>query len=668
MASSTRMKWPYPSEGADPWYESFDNMVKAIDASVYGSRETLNLIVTGGGTFTWTASTSTLTWNQPIRIYSAQTGFFEQIAAGSIALSTDGAIGYVLFSPQPLSNVTSLPIYEGTQVPPSEPDKAFVLFRRRDSRVFARTGAVIRDGEPAALFDGNVTDPTLAGDVEGPASATVVTALRSIPLSTTPVGVGETYVYNGTEFVPSTFPSVFSLWALVGNAGTNPLTLGGTNYVGTSDNKGLTIATNATSRVFIAANGNVSIPLASAATFSLGGVGAGAIAFGTAGTSNISIGHAAGGNLTLQAGAYPSNKIVIGHAAGGTELTGTFVGSGAFSVNATSEAFASSIGNRTNGLTVSLKSSTLVDLDSLLNVNLNGGTAVNINTSLTAGAAGNTNIGVSGKTVTLTGSYNLASLTAPAATKYSPLRINSTRDLSASAINLAEASEVTGTLPSSNGGTGLGAPAAGDVGKVLTAKNDGTYELTSIAAGGVTSVQGTANQILVNGATTPQTGAVVLTLPTILAANGGTGFSTAAIAAQAGNVLTAKADGTYEFTAGGGGGGSNSYPIPFEYPGTPLQYTVLMRYIAGEAFTLNALKTRASCVTFPTGTNVILQIKIGGVDVPNGTITFTTSSTVIIGSFGTPAVADYEIVTVVVTQADSNNVFSTPFVTLGGTV
>jgi hypothetical protein len=59
-----------------------------------------------------------------------------------------------------------------------------------------------------------------------------------------------------------------------------------------------------------------------------------------------------------------------------------------------------------------------------------------------------------------------------------------------------------GTLGAGYGGTGLGAPAPGDVGKVLTAKADGTYELGTPAPAGVTSVTASA-PLASSGGTTP---------------------------------------------------------------------------------------------------------------------------------------------------------------------
>lgn len=70
-----------------------------------------------------------------------------------------------------------------------------------------------------------------------------------------------------------------------------------------------------------------------------------------------------------------------------------------------------------------------------------------------------------------------------------------------------------GTLVPGHGGTGLVAPIAADAGKVLTAKADGTYELATPAASGVTSLAGTTDQVNVSSST----GAVTLSLPQSIA-------------------------------------------------------------------------------------------------------------------------------------------------------
>jgi hypothetical protein len=249
---------------------------------------------------------------------------------------------------------------------------------------------------------------------------------------------------------------------------------------------------------------------------------------------------------------------------------------------------------------------------------------------------------------------------------------------------------ISGAIQATSGGTGFTSYSVGDLlyagatngltklaigtpGEFLKVASNGTPEWSSAGGGGtgtVTSI-GIATSdtgLLVNGLTTDSTTtSKTFTLAGTLAAkNGGTGFNATTITSNAGKYLTATAIGTYEFTQPSSGG---SYNIPAEYPGTPLDGTVIMRYISGEPFQLNQSKTRASCVTWPTGTQVVLQISIDGSDLANGTITYgTTGNTVTIGSFTNVNIQAGNIIAVRVTNADSNLTFSTPFFTIGGTI
>lgn len=101
--------------------------------------------------------------------------------------------------------------------------------------------------------------------------------------------------------------------------------------------------------------------------------------------------------------------------------------------------------------------------------------------------------------------------------------------------------DVTGTLPAGNGGTGLGAPASGNAGKVLAAKSDSTYELvdrvSSVGASGVLSS---------SGGTTPS---ISLT-GTVGLGNGGTG--SASNTGASGKVLVGNGSSAFvEQTMGG---------------------------------------------------------------------------------------------------------------------
>jgi len=140
--------WSYPGQNQDPWYDSFESMVLGIDASSYASREDRSLIFTGGGTFSFTASSGVLAWSAPIDIFSAVSGSKISIAAGSATL-TDGQVLYVNVTRAPSGNVSA-----SAQVAGSVPntDNAYILAVRSGTFVFFRTGHRIEDGETKSLY------------------------------------------------------------------------------------------------------------------------------------------------------------------------------------------------------------------------------------------------------------------------------------------------------------------------------------------------------------------------------------------------------------------------------------------------------------------------------------------------------------------------------------
>jgi hypothetical protein len=105
------------------------------------------------------------------------------------------------------------------------------------------------------------------------------------------------------------------------------------------------------------------------------------------------------------------------------------------------------------------------------------------------------------------------------------------------ALPLNDTNAVTGTLAVGNGGTGattfatdgvlfgngtgaLSATAAGATGQVLAGTTGGAPSFQTLSGLAVTTIAGTANEILVNGNTTATSGAVTLTLPSVLDAPG----------------------------------------------------------------------------------------------------------------------------------------------------
>ena len=146
MPTSSRMRWPYPSEDQNPWYEAFKGLVTALDASGYASREDRHLICAGGGTLSWAAPV--FTWTAPIKISAAIPGFLWQLDAGSVSID-DGQVLYVTLTRGITANQTVTPTV-ANQVPSS--DQTLVLAVRIGTRLYLRSGVSIADGGSITEF------------------------------------------------------------------------------------------------------------------------------------------------------------------------------------------------------------------------------------------------------------------------------------------------------------------------------------------------------------------------------------------------------------------------------------------------------------------------------------------------------------------------------------
>ena len=144
------MNWPFPAENVDPWFDQFDDMVTAMDASGYAAREDRNLLMGKGGIVSFTESTGILAWDAPFEIYSTIRGFIFTIPVGSVTLQ-DGELFYVDIVRSPSVGAPVVPVVS-TQVPPS--DTAVVIAIRRGFDVFFRFGKKIGDGESFNVFEG----------------------------------------------------------------------------------------------------------------------------------------------------------------------------------------------------------------------------------------------------------------------------------------------------------------------------------------------------------------------------------------------------------------------------------------------------------------------------------------------------------------------------------
>lgn len=104
--------------------------------------------------------------------------------------------------------------------------------------------------QPGAIFDStvdfNTANPNTGGTVFTPNTPTSTTVLYVSTID------GSQWTYNGATYVTA---PVSSDWRITGNAGT----VQATNFVGTTDNVGLSFRTNNTIRQTITNNGNVGI-------------------------------------------------------------------------------------------------------------------------------------------------------------------------------------------------------------------------------------------------------------------------------------------------------------------------------------------------------------------------------------------------------------------------
>jgi hypothetical protein len=148
MPNTNKMLWPFPAKDSDPWYENFLAMVTGIDSSGYASREDRNIILDGGGSVSFTASSGLLTWSAPIVLISPVSPYKMTIPTGFVNMA-DGQFFYVNVTRAPTVSI-SLASFVGDSVPNT--DNAFVIAVRDGDAVYFRNGARIGDGETATLF------------------------------------------------------------------------------------------------------------------------------------------------------------------------------------------------------------------------------------------------------------------------------------------------------------------------------------------------------------------------------------------------------------------------------------------------------------------------------------------------------------------------------------
>lgn len=150
MAESRRLRWPYPNQYVDPWYDAFESLVDAMDASAYTVREDRSSVLMSTATVSFNVSGAdgVLTWNAPIELLAPLSGFLLSVSAGTATLR-DGELLYMQVVRAPTANIT-VSFNVARAVPNT--DDCLLMAIRRGSTVYWRDGKVINHGESVQLF------------------------------------------------------------------------------------------------------------------------------------------------------------------------------------------------------------------------------------------------------------------------------------------------------------------------------------------------------------------------------------------------------------------------------------------------------------------------------------------------------------------------------------
>ena len=140
MPTTPRLRWPFPAENQDPWYDALLSFFEAADLSAYASRETENLVLTGGGDVAYSAGV--VSWTADLAVLAPITGFHWVMVATSVTIE-DGQLLWFDAIRAPSGNTTVVP-QVAAQLPLS--DTAVLLAVRRGTTLYWRNGAGLENG------------------------------------------------------------------------------------------------------------------------------------------------------------------------------------------------------------------------------------------------------------------------------------------------------------------------------------------------------------------------------------------------------------------------------------------------------------------------------------------------------------------------------------------
>jgi len=144
---SPRMGWPFPSRDEDPWVNTFEDFVRASDASGFAHREDRNLLLMGGGSLAFDSVANTLSWDADMEILSPTTGFVTRIAPATVTMTETQALVVEMKRALGENHLTTATVAGYA----SNTNNSVLLAFRRGGRLYFRNGVTLTSGVAVTL-------------------------------------------------------------------------------------------------------------------------------------------------------------------------------------------------------------------------------------------------------------------------------------------------------------------------------------------------------------------------------------------------------------------------------------------------------------------------------------------------------------------------------------
>jgi hypothetical protein len=182
-------KYPIPSEYEEPYFATAKSYFLATDLADWALAENDNTIWSGGGSFSWNATTGELIWSSAVELRTKTTVWRAIVsgppAPGGVVILQDGEASFFRHPRLQTSNqVVSLSVGPVTQLPGVRLHDTTMFATRVGTTVFFADGKSLKDGESGEIFGagtGSLVQPhehQPAKVIEPPASGTAALDLN----------------------------------------------------------------------------------------------------------------------------------------------------------------------------------------------------------------------------------------------------------------------------------------------------------------------------------------------------------------------------------------------------------------------------------------------------------------------------------------------------------